>query len=723
VVITSFTYLFKRRFYIISLALLIGSILLSIHSQILQSSVIAQLAKSSSDVKVIASVTSDPKLTFERVRGSNINPSQSSFLVRTSYLESQKASYEVRLALRVLIPKKVEFIPGDLVEFQGRLINSKERRAAALLIADEEFLQLSKVGALGQLLAEIRSKFRNQAAVYESNSGALIPGMILGDTSLQSEEFTQQMRRSGLAHLTAVSGANFAIVSALVFLLLRLFVPKLGVRIVATGLILFLFLLLVRPSPAVLRAGLMALVVLLAIATGNRANAAAALSSAVIVLLLFDPFQGQDPGFILSVLATSGLIFLSPGIKEYLLRFFPPWLAEIIAVSTAATLLCTPYLIVFTAQAPLFAIPFNILSYLLVAPVTILGFLSVLTLPIPLISQGLLAIAEFLARWIAYIASLSDVTPTLSLSYQLLLITLALIIIILFVTSLRKIGIAALVVIIFLGVFSKASFPGSTWRLVQCDVGQGDALVIKISSDSALLFDAGPDPALLDRCLKSIRVKHLPLIVLSHNHADHYYGVTGALRKREIGQIWSNGNITRAELSSYSVSKVGAGDIARIDDVSLEVLWPPATSSQFSNLSGDGSQENNRSLVILAQVGQVKILITGDIEPEAQEEIAKRYDLSGISILKVPHHGSRYQSEFFLNQISPEISLISVGESNSYGHPDFDLVEKLRLMGSRVYRSDRDGPISLSWRFDEGAMGYIFTSRNLGRKWWQIQWL
>jgi competence protein ComEC len=417
------------------------------------------------------------------------------------------------------------------------------------------------------------------------------------------------------------------------------------------------------------------------------------------------------------------LIFLSPGIKEYLLRFSPLWLAEIIAVSTAATLLCTPYLIVFTAQAPLFAIPFNILSYLLVAPVTILGFLSVITLPIPLISQGLLAIAEFLARWIAYIASLSDVTPTLSLSYQLLLITLALIIVILFVTSLRKIGIAALVVIIFLGVFSKASFPGSTWRLVQCDVGQGDALVIKISSDSALLFDAGPDPALLDRCLKSIGVKHLPLIVLSHNHADHYYGVTGALRKREIGQIWSNGNITRAELSSYSVSKVGAGDIARIDDVSLEVLWPPATSSQFSNLSGDGSQENNRSLVILAQVGQVKILITGDIEPEAQEEIAKRYDLSGISILKVPHHGSRYQSEFFLNQISPDISLISVGESNSYGHPDLDLVEKLRLMGSRVYRSDRDGPISLSWRFDEGAMGYIFTSRNMGRKWWQIQWL
>ena len=122
-------------------------------------------------MKVIASVTSDPKLTFERVRGSNINPSQSSFLVRTSYLESQKASYEVRLALRVLIPKKVEFIPGDLVEFQGRLINSKERRVAALLIADEEFLQLSKVGALGQLLAEIRSKFRNQAAAYESNSG------------------------------------------------------------------------------------------------------------------------------------------------------------------------------------------------------------------------------------------------------------------------------------------------------------------------------------------------------------------------------------------------------------------------------------------------------------------------------------------------------------------------------------------------------------------------
>ncbi|NBQ67112.1 MAG: MBL fold metallo-hydrolase, partial [Actinobacteria bacterium] len=646
-----------------------------------------------------------------------------SFLVRTARLESQSASYEVRLALRVLIPEKVELIPGDSVELQGKLLESKERRVAALLIADAEFVELSKVGELGRRLAQIRSDFRNQAAKYQSNSAALIPGMILGDTSLQSQEFTKQMRRSGLAHLTAVSGANFAIVSALVFFLLRLVIPNLVVRIVTTGVVLFLFLLLVRPSPSVLRAGIMALVVLLAIATGNRANAAAALSSAVIVLLLFDPFQGQDPGFILSVLATAGLIFLSPGIKEFLLRFLPSWLAEIVAVSTAATLLCTPYLIAFTSQAPLLAIPLNIATSLLVAPVTVIGFLSVLSLPISFISEGLFAIAEFLARWIAYLASLSDQTPTLSLSYQLLLVTMAIVVGVLFFAPLRRIGIAALVALIFFGVVSNASFPGDAWRVVQCDVGQGDALVLKISQESALLFDAGPDPDLLDRCLKSIGVKHLPLIVLSHNHADHYYGVSGALRDREIGQIWSNGNISRAELSNYPVSKVGDGYIASIADVSLEVLWPPATTANFSNLSGDGSQENNRSLVILAQVGQVKILITGDIEPEAQEEIARKYNLSGISILKVPHHGSRFQSELFLSQISPKISFISVGESNSYGHPDADLLEKLKLMGSRVYRSDRDGPISLSWRFDDEAMSYIFTSKTLGRKWWQIQWL
>jgi len=722
-VITSSTFLLKRRFWIIASALLVGSGLFSIHSQILQTSVIAQLASSSPDVKVIARVTGDPKLTFEKVRGSKINPSQSSFLVRTSRIESESGSYEARLALRVLIPKKVELIPGDLIGLEGRLVKSKERRVAALLIAEEDLVQLSKAGALGQVLAKVRSSFRDQAAKFGSNSGALVPGMILGDTSLQSEEFTKQMRRSGLAHLTAVSGANFAIVSALVFFLLRLFIPKLAVRIGATGLFLFLFLLLVRPSPSVLRAGIMTLVVLFAIATGNRANASAALSTAVIVLLLFDPFQGQDPGFILSVLATSGLIFLSPGIKSYLIRFFPSWLAEVVAVSTAATLLCTPYLIAFTAQAPLLAIPSNVVTYLLVAPVTIVGFLSVLTLPIPSISQILLVVAEFLARWIAFVASLSDATPTLALSAQLLSITLALILTVFFIAPLRKVAIALLVVFVLLGTLSKASFPGSDWRLVQCDVGQGDALVIKISSQSALLLDAGPDPTLLDRCLKILGVKHLPLIVLSHNHADHYYGVSGALRNREIGQIWSNGNIIRDELANYLVSKVSLGDVAIIDDVSLEVLWPPANNAQYSNLSGDGSEENNRSLVILAQVGQVKILITGDIEPEVQEEIARKFDLSGISILKVPHHGSRFQSDLFLSQVSPKISLVSVGEANSYGHPDSQLLEKLGLMGSRVYRSDKDGPISLAWRLDDSARGYIFTARNLGRKWWQIQWL
>jgi competence protein ComEC len=465
----------------------------------------------------------------------------------------------------------------------------------------------------------------------------------------------------------------------------------------------------------------MAAVILLARATGNLRNSVSALAAAISLLVLIDPFQALDPGFILSVLATSGLIFLAPLLSRSLQRYLPEILAELCAVPCAATLMCTPYLIYLTGEVSLFSVLFNVAVSPLVAPITILGFLSLITLPISIISSLALGLAHFLAGWITTIALWSQVSPSLRLNLWFLLVIAVVLWFVKARFSLIFAGVFGALFFISL-ILPNFYFPGKNWRVVQCDVGQGDALVINLGSGSGILFDAGPEPELMTKCLKRIGIKRLPLVVISHGHADHYYGAQGLSKKFEIGEMWSNGNIGIPEISELATRTVHRGMRANISDVSLEVLWPTSATQSFSTLQGDGSAENNKSVVILVRWSGVRILVTGDIEPEVQSILARDFELSDIEVLKVPHHGSRFQDSNFLREVSPSIALISVGRGNSYGHPDAETLEKLRSQGAAVFRTDLSGPVSVAWRFDDSAARYIFTTRVMRKEWWRLQW-
>jgi competence protein ComEC len=210
--------------------------------------------------------------------------------------------------------------------------------------------------------------------------------------------------------------------------------------------------------------------------------------------------------------------------------------------------------------------------------------------------------------------------------------------------------------------------------------------------------------------------------VISHGHADHYFGAEGLLRKFEIGQVWSNGNTTIDAALLFNTTKVRQGLRASIGEVEIQILWPDGGGGNFQSLGGDGSPENNQSVVALVTWNGRKILITGDIEPEVQATLRRDFNLESVDVLKVPHHGSRFQDAGFLTEISPEIALVSVGEGNSYGHPNPQLLNTLTKEGVRVLRTDQDGPISLAWRFDESARRYIFTTRTMKKEWWRVQW-
>ena len=351
----------------------------------------------------------------------------------------------------------------------------------------------------------------------------------------------------------------------------------------------------------------------------------------------------------------------------------------------------------------------------MVAPVvpivTILGFIAtLLILPLREIARPILELADLGTSWIVYIATWSDFTPSL-ISSPIIILFLTIAIPIYRYLG-RQVALLYLALLLTFATSDRLLFPGNNWKVGQCDVGQGDALLINLGSGTAMLFDAGPDPRLLDRCLELFKIKRLPLVVISHAHSDHYEGISG-VGSREVGELWNSREIDLLENVQNRI--VRKGEKFQIGDSKVEVIWPNTGTETFDSVAGDGSTENNRSVVAVVEIANLKILITGDIEPGAQQEIAK--DLASIDVIKVPHHGSRFQEPSLFKGAS--IFLISVGK-NSYGHPDQGLISMLSSMG-RVFRSDRDGAISLGWRLDDLGEP-IFSARQLRKDWWRISW-
>lgn len=693
------------------IASMTGASALLIHMAALESSELSKFAQSNvkTNVQIEGVVSSDSSKTRPRVIGSRLTESKTTFLMRAESLVTDELRYRIRLPIRVIVESKEILIPGQRIKLSGQLIDSKERKIAALLIAQEDSLRSISSPKSLMALERVRIALREATSKVGGDSAALIPGMVIGDTSLQSSALSKRMLEAGLSHLTAVSGANFAIVSAFLFAIIGFFIPNRTIQSSITIFALVIFVLLVRPTPSVLRAGVMAAVFLVAKLSGRRNAGVNSLAVAISLLLLINPFQAFEAGFILSVLATSGLIFFAPKIAARIPG--PKAVGELISIPTAATLFCAPYLMVISGGLNLGTVLLNILVAPVVPFVTIFGFIAtLLILPVAPAARFLLEIANIGTSWIVYISRWSESMPALVTSAPVILLIGTLLTLRRFLGG--KVAILALLALLAIGSSQRFTFPGSNWRVGQCDVGQGDALLINLGGGSAILFDAGPDPRLLDRCLDQFQVKRLPLVVISHIHADHYQGFTG-VGGREVGEVWLNREVDLFDSIQERIAR--SGQHFEIGDTTLEIIWPETGVESFDSISGDGSTENNRSVVAIVDVAQVRILITGDIEPGAQRELLGY--LEGVDVIKVPHHGSKHQEPKFFEGAS--LFLVSVGR-NSYGHPDNGLISSLESKGS-VFRSDKDGAIALSWQVD-GSARPIFSARRLGKEWWRISW-
>jgi competence protein ComEC len=589
----------------------------------------------------------------------------------------------------------------------------------AVARAREPPVVVAAPGWSDQLVADLRAGLRQVSTVLPAEPAALLPALVVGDTSAMTPELRERFRLTGLTHLTAVSGSNLTLMLAsLLWLARRLRVRGWGLRAVAVSGVVA-FVVLCHGEPSVLRAAAMGSVGIAALGLGGRVQGLRYLSWSVVVLLGFDPWLALAPGFALSVLATGGIVVFARRWTQALAAWVPVGLAEAFAVPLAAQLATQPVVTALSGQVSLAGVLANLAAGPLVGPATVLGLLSLVLAPVlPAVASGAAWLAGWPVQGLCWIARLGEALPSPAVPWPAGPAALALLaagcgLLLLMGGALLArrwvvLGLAALLVVSLLRPLPVPGWPPTGWDVVACDVGQGSASVIDAGPGGAILVDGGPEPRALDRCLTGLGVQRIALLVVTHLHADHIGGLPG-LGSRPVAAVLASGVRTpaggwdqvlaatpgaaRLEAVPGQVFEVG---VARLEVVSLLLPTAAALVTPDGSESAESSQENDASVVVRVDTGDLVVLATGDVEDSGQWAALRTGRTLAADVLVVPHHGSARQVEQFLLAVAARVALIGVGQDNDYGHPAPTALRLLAAAGSEAHRTDLEGSIAVA---------------------------
>ncbi|MFE9423400.1 ComEC/Rec2 family competence protein [Kitasatospora sp. NPDC006697] len=727
-------------------------------------------------VTVDLTVTGDPHLRTSHAHGSDrgrplLVVEATADRVRTS----AGATTRTRTPVTVLVPDRETaawqpLLPSARVRTLARVLPERAEggsdTAAALAVSGPP-QSLAAPSRVQRLAGRLRAGLREACAGLPADARALLPGLVVGDTSAMPEDLDEAFRATDLVHITAVSGSNLSIVLALLLgapalagtaerggLAALLGIPLRLAALLGIALVLG-FVTLCRPDPSVLRAAATGLLSLFGLALGRPRQALSALCAAVLALLLLDPFLSRSYGFLLSVLATAGLLTLGRRWARALhARGWPHHLAEGMACAAAAQVLCTPAAVLLAPRISLLGIPCNVLAELAVAPATLLGFAALAAAPLCAPAAAFLAgMAGYPTGWLALVARAGAALPGAEIAWTPGWRGAATLVLALAAAGyaarlllparpfqrlpapagaeqaaprppslldpatasrpgrrrLRRALAAALTVGLLLLLLRPPAlvriatgWPAAGARLVMCSVGQGDLLVLPLTDrpDTAVVVDTGPDPGAADGCLRDLGIVRVPLVVLTHFHADHSGGLPGVLRHRSVGAVETTTLAEpAAEAARVRESAAAAGvPVLRVapgerrsagPGLSWQVLWPTGP------LGAAATGPNNASVSLLVTAGSLRFALLGDLEPAAQSELLRTARPRPVDVLKVAHHGSANQDWALARALHPRLALISVGAGNSYGHPAPRTVDRLRAQGATVLRTDRAGDIAV----------------------------
>ncbi|MFT4108333.1 ComEC/Rec2 family competence protein, partial [Propionicimonas sp.] len=573
-------------------------------------------------------------------------------------------------------------------------------------------------GPVDAAVTAVRAGLRESVAGLPPAARALVPALVVGDTDLLDDDLKASFRVVGLTHLTAVSGANLTLLlAAMLWLAARLGVVGWWRRGVAVAGVVG-FVLLCRAEPSVLRAAAMGVVGLAALGWGGGRQGLRYLSWAVVGLLIVDPWLCRSIGFVLSVCASAGIILWASRWAR-LWRWAPRWLAEAVTVPVAAQLATQPVVTAISGQVSVVGVVANVVAAPLVGPATVLGFaaaaLSVPLLPLARLPAWLAGGFAQALVWVAQagaaLPGAAMVWPVGPLGLGVLAVCCAVAMVAMPLVWSRPWLVGILALALLLALIRPVAVPGwppQGWQVVSCDVGQGDASVIAAGDGSAIVVDAGPDPARVDRCLDQLGIREVAWFVVTHLHADHVGGVAGVAAGRRVDNVLYSG-VTQPDsgwrlladtLPEVARTVAVPGMVVTAGDIRLEVL---AEKPYVDTGAGgeDSADQNDSSIVMRVTSGGLRILLGGDVEEAGQSNALTGAPDLAAEVLLVPHHGSAHQSPEFLAAVHESVALVSVGADNDYGHPAARTIATVVATGAQVYRTDLNGSIAVELTGDQ----------------------
>ena len=512
---------------------------------------LAEVALERATVRATGVVRADPVRNPGTVRGAERGADLVVALVRLDRVEVRGRAVRTRAPTLVLARdgRWLGLLPGQRVGLSGRLGPARAGQPVAAVVSVRGPPTLIGRPPLVQRAAgDLRAGLRRAARVLPPAERGLLPGLVLGDTSRMPAALVDDFRTAGLTHLTAVSGANLAIVVTFVLVVGRWGGLR-GRWLPATAaLAMAWFVVLARPQPSVLRAAVMGAIAFLALGTGRRRRSLAALAAAVLGLLLVDPWLARSYGFALSVLATGGLVLLAPGwARAWTARGLPRPAGRGTRGPGRRAAGVRPGR--RPAQRP--GQPGCCRRESPRRPGRRARDGSRRACDRCRAAERQRSCRCWRRRPACRSAGSCSSPPgppqcpgprstgqDRCAARRCLPLVLVLAVVAARVLSRRPLAAAGATVALAVALVVPATSPGwppDGWVLAVCDVGQGDGLVIAVSPGTAVVVDAGPDPPAIDRCLRRLGVRRVPIVLLTHLHADHVEGLPGVLRGRRVG--------------------------------------------------------------------------------------------------------------------------------------------------------------------------------------------
>ena len=591
--------------------------------------------------------------------------------------------------------------------------------------------QLVEIASTGSFLQEIagglrvhvRRSIERWVAPHSSVSAAIATAVLIGDRTALPDEVRLRLQAAGTYHVIAISGGNIGILAALVLGVLLVCGVTGRSAALATVAVLVAYAQIVNGGPSVWRATFMAVLYFGARLLDHRTPAWNAVALAGAVALCARPLDVRDVGFMLTFGATAALLEAGRRTTGLSARSRAVrWVAASLAASVAVEAALLPVNAWAFSRVTSAGLLLNLVAVPMMGLVQICG-----------ICVSVLSGVEFIARpagWIGHLAAVAlvdsarlvEAVPSLTMRVPPPPVLLVLTYYVALGAALWTQGLSRLGSVVVAGAAAAGLVSGQPagWltpipdlrslRVTAFDVGQGDATLLEFPNRSTLLVDAGGVPfggtafdvgsRVLSPALWARGLRRLDTLLLTHGDPDHIGGAPAMVDDFAPSEVWQGipvlhhrrlqALLTQAREANARVEAKFAGDELTIDGVRIRVLHPSPPDWERQRV------RNDDSVALEIRYGDVAIVLLGDVGAATERAILPQLTPARVRILKVAHHGSRTStSQELVDAWRPQMAIISCGRGNTFGHPAPEVLRRLESIGAAIYRTDRDGQITI----------------------------